>query len=309
MLGVIDVGGGLRDIFGAGIFDWCMEHGVNFDYGIGVSAGSANITSYISRQHGRNISFYADYPQRREYMGWGNFLRHRSFINLQYIYGTLTNEGGENPIIWERFSQDKMPIKIVASNALTGRAHYFDKSDIHHNDFRPIMASCNVPIVDRPFVIDGVPYYDGGICDPVPIDRALSDGCTEFILILTKPRDLIRTSEKDSREAALFLKHKYPKLAAALVNRAVTYNNGVAYAKRLEKEGKCLILAPTDIGNLKTLTIDRDMQMDLYRQGREEAEKIPAFLDRIGFPYQKDADPVLAAQVPVLQSAASRAHH
>ena len=44
-IGVIDVGGGLRGIYAAGVFDWCMAHNVRFDYGIGISAGSANLAS------------------------------------------------------------------------------------------------------------------------------------------------------------------------------------------------------------------------------------------------------------------------
>ena len=55
-IGVIDVGGGLRGIYAAGVFDWCMENDVQFDYGIGISAGSANLASYISGQHGRNYT-------------------------------------------------------------------------------------------------------------------------------------------------------------------------------------------------------------------------------------------------------------
>ena len=35
-IGVIDVGGGLRGIYAAGVFDWCMENDVQFDYGIGI---------------------------------------------------------------------------------------------------------------------------------------------------------------------------------------------------------------------------------------------------------------------------------
>ena len=30
-IGVIDVGGGLRGIYAAGVFDWCLENGVKFD--------------------------------------------------------------------------------------------------------------------------------------------------------------------------------------------------------------------------------------------------------------------------------------
>lgn len=38
-IGVVDVGGGLRDIYGVGIFDFCLDNNLNFDLGIGVSAG------------------------------------------------------------------------------------------------------------------------------------------------------------------------------------------------------------------------------------------------------------------------------
>ena len=66
--GVIDVGGGLRGIYGAGVLDRCLEEGVRFDAGVGVSAGSANIASYLAGQKGRNYQFYAEYSSRKEYM-------------------------------------------------------------------------------------------------------------------------------------------------------------------------------------------------------------------------------------------------
>lgn len=64
-IGVIDVGGGLRGIYAAGVFDWCMDNGVQFDYGIGISAGSANLASYLSSQRGRNYLFYEEYSMRK----------------------------------------------------------------------------------------------------------------------------------------------------------------------------------------------------------------------------------------------------
>ena len=38
--GVIDVGGGLRGSYAVGIFDYCMEHQIYFNLGIGISAGA-----------------------------------------------------------------------------------------------------------------------------------------------------------------------------------------------------------------------------------------------------------------------------
>ena len=57
--GIIDVGGGLRGIYAAGIFDYCMDENIRFDVCIGVSAGSANIASYLAGQCGRNYQFYS----------------------------------------------------------------------------------------------------------------------------------------------------------------------------------------------------------------------------------------------------------
>ena len=89
MTGIVDVGGGLRGIYGAGIFDYCMEQGIHFDYCIGVSAGSANVCSYIAGQKGRNYQFYTDYSFRKGFLYqyglylWGTFeYRWRESVRL-----------------------------------------------------------------------------------------------------------------------------------------------------------------------------------------------------------------------------------
>ena len=48
-----------------GALNRCMEEGVQFDCCIGVSAGSANMCSYVAGQHGRNKPFYQDYSFRK----------------------------------------------------------------------------------------------------------------------------------------------------------------------------------------------------------------------------------------------------
>ena len=65
---VIDMGGGMRGIYAAGVLDRCMEEDIRFDVCIGVSAGSANLASYLSRQAGRNYVFYTQYAMRKRYM-------------------------------------------------------------------------------------------------------------------------------------------------------------------------------------------------------------------------------------------------
>ena len=96
--GVIDVGGGLRGIYAVGIFDYCMDHDIHFDLGIGISAGSANLASFAAGQRGRNHQFYMECAFRKQYMSVGNFILKRSFIDMDYVYGTLSCSNGENPL-------------------------------------------------------------------------------------------------------------------------------------------------------------------------------------------------------------------
>ena len=183
--GIIDVGGGLRGIYGAGVLDRCMEEGMQFDCCIGVSAGSANMSSYVAGQHGRNKPFYQDYSFRKEYMSVGNLVRKHSYLDLEYVYGALSNRGGENPLDYPAVVRSPAEMVIVATEARTGRPRYFTKADLQQDDYRPLMASCCIPVVDQPYFMDGVPYYDGGLADPGPRENAFALGCDRVAVILT----------------------------------------------------------------------------------------------------------------------------
>lgn len=66
-----------------GALDRCMEEGVQFDCCIGVSAGSANMCSYVAGQHGRNKPFYQDYSFRKEYMSVGNLVHKHAYLDAE----------------------------------------------------------------------------------------------------------------------------------------------------------------------------------------------------------------------------------
>lgn len=276
-IGVIDVGGGLRGIYAAGVFDWCLENGVKFDYGIGISAGSANLASNLSGQRGRNYLFYEEYSMRRQYMGAGNMLRSGSFLNLQYIYGTLSNAGCENPLDFEKMSANPMEWYMIATDATTGKPKYFTRSDMHQDDYRVLMASCCIPVACKPIVIDGIPYYDGALGDTIPLKKAFADGCDKVVLILTMPEGTVRADSTD-RKLARVIRRRYPKAAEQLALRAQHYNEGIALAEQLAAEGKVLIIAPDDTCGVKTLTRDQEALKKLYTKGIRDAQAIEAFI-------------------------------
>lgn len=276
-IGVVDVGGGFRGVYAAGVLDCCIHKGIWFDLGIGVSAGSANLASYCARQPLRNYKFYTEYGLRKEYMSAGNYLRTRSYLGLDYIYGTLTNSDGEYPIDYETIMENPMEFLTVTTDALTGKANYIPKNALVRDSYTPFMASSAIPGVCRPVYMDGIPYYDGALGDPVPVAKAFELGCEKVVLILTLPEDTVRTPGKDEKLARR-IRREFPAAAEALANRAHKYNEGVELARQYAAEGKLLIIAPDDTCGVHTLCRDAGKMKSLYEKGCADAEKITPFL-------------------------------
>lgn len=275
---MIDVGGGFRAIFGAGVMDRMMEDGVTVDHCYGVSAGSANMVSFISGQHGRTHKFYTEYAFRKEYASLDNYIKNHNYANLEYVYSTLSNHDGEYPVDYEAFAANPTGFTVIACNAEDGSTKYFDKSDVSYDNFDIMKASSAVPVACEPYVIDGVPYYDGGIADPVPVQKALDDGYDRVVVILTRLKDVLREQKKDIGPAAV-LRRSHPTAAERLLNRSRTYNDEVALAKEYEKDGRVLILAPESLYGLNTLSKSYEGLERMYRAGYAAAEAIPAFLN------------------------------
>ena len=278
MTGIIDVGGGLRGAFGAGVLDRCLEADINFDYCLGVSAGSANLITYIAGQRGRLKSFYEDYSFEKQYMSIGNYFSKGMYINLDYIYSEITNSYGKNPLDFEAIT--KSPKKFVAAvtNAQTSEQEYFYKSDFAYDDFTLLKASCALPILTRqPVLFKNGKYFDGGISDPIPYKKAFDDGCDKLIVCLTLPINYKKSAfPKWLVNSLLF---KYPQVAKAITMSHTLYHNRINEILKLEEQGKVMILYPEDCFGIKTATRNKIGLNKLYQLGYKDAEKIEKFLN------------------------------
>ena len=279
MVGIIDVGGGMRGIYTAGVYDYLLDHHISIDYCLGVSAGSANLVSFLAGQRGRNRRFYTNYANRREYRSLHNFMTTGSYVDVDYIYSTLSDSHGEDPVDYAAFAANSSQYVAVATDAYTGLPRYFTKDDVRPDDFSVVKASCCLPIACRPYRINGVPYFDGGVADPVPYRRALADGCDKLVVLLTRPRDFRRPPLSHPGVARLAL-HHYPKTLEALLQRHLNYNQAVEEVLALEEQGKALLLAPADIDGISTLRRNGLALDRLYGYGYQDGAKLEAFLSR-----------------------------
>lgn len=275
--GIVDVGGGLRGIYAVGVLDYCMDQGIHFDLGIGVSAGSANLASFAAGQRGRNYQFYTEYAFRKQYMSFDNFITKKSYVDMDYVYGTLSCSNGENPLDYPALRDNPMEFLVVATDALTGEPKYFDKRNIKQDDYSVMKASSAIPFVCKPYEVQGRPYYDGALGDPVPVEKAIQLRCDRVVLILTKPEHILRNSKKDEKLAA-GIRKKYPVAADKLCKRAQRYNESVALAQQYSRQGKVLIIAPDDTCGVDTLKKEKESLQRLYQKGYSDGKKIMDYL-------------------------------
>lgn len=210
-------------------------------------------------------------------MGLGLVAKKGEYADLDYIYGGLSNADGENPLDYPAMVASGKQLVVVATDAQSARPVYFTLDDMAQDDYAPVKASSALPLVNKPYPVHGRPCFDGGLADPIPVKKALDAGCEKVVVILTRPRDYYRSPDNDIRFARL-LAGKYPRIAEALANRAGLYNLQLDLAKKYERDGKALIVAPDSIGNMKTLTKDRAAIEGLYAKGLRDAFAIEDFL-------------------------------
>ncbi len=277
MIGYIDVGGGMRGVYGAGVLDRFLDDNIKFSCYVGVSAGSANIISHLGGHRGRTLRFYRDYSHHPEYMGLNNMVKTGSYLNLDYIYSTLTDEGGLDPLNYDVLKENKADFYIVATDTLTGNSHFFDMKSIKRNDCTSIKASCSIPLFCPPRNCGGRMYFDGGVSDPIPVRKAFELGCDKVVVTLTLSKDF-RKKHKFPKWLYPIVVKKYPAIATKLYDMIDKYNEDLEYLIDLERQGKVLILSPDDCCAVTTLKRTKEGIQNLYQKGYEDAFRVKEFL-------------------------------
>ena len=234
-------GGTLRPIFSAGVMDALLDNYITFPYCIGVSAGITNGVSYISKQKGRNLEVVTKYRNDNRYLSYRNFLRCKSIFGLDFVFDEIPN----NLIPFDMDTYRKYPGKVLVgvTNAHTGKTEYLNGKDLD-DKATMLRATCAIPLLFPVIKINGKEYYDGGLCDPIPIKKAIADGNTKHLIVLTQPKGYKKELSKKNILVAKLLNKKYPNLKTPLLNRHNHYNETVKFCEQLENEGKVLILRP-----------------------------------------------------------------
>ncbi len=174
-LGLALSGGGARGFSHPGALKAIEDLGLKPDVISGTSAGAlAGV-------------FYADGYAPEEIIQLFVGREFKEFAELQVpvagIFGTAGFRRFLKKHLRARTFEDLyLPLKVVATNLDEGKSVTFDKGPL----IEPVIASCSIPIVFNPVVIDGANYVDGGLFRNFPVSN-IRGVCDKVIGVNASP--------------------------------------------------------------------------------------------------------------------------
>ena len=279
-------GGGMRGAFTAGIVATLIEEGIDFAHVSGISAGSSNTVNYVSRDAKRAHDTFTTVADSPEFGGFRHWIEGRGMFNVDYLYDEIAQPDGDAPLDLDTFLTNPAEVRNGAFNATRGEEVWFTKDDMRTVEEvgRCVRASSTLPIIMPTVTIDGDTYVDGalGPNGGIPLDAPMRDGYRKFFVVLTRPRDFVKTPTKPGVCSALRLAFpRLPSIAEAVARRTVAYNAARRKLFQLEEQGRALIVTPGDLGTDK-MEMNVDRLEDAYDAGvvraRADLPRWEAFL-------------------------------
>lgn len=279
-------GGGMRGAFTAGIVATLIEEGIDFPHVSGISAGSSNTVNYVSRDAKRAHDTFTTVADSPEFGGFRHWIEGRGMFNVDYLYDEIAQPDGDAPLDLDTFLANPAQVRIGAFNATRGEEVWFTKDDMRTVEEvgRCVRASSTLPIIMPTVTIDGDTYVDGalGPNGGIPLDAPMRDGYRKFFVVLTRPRDFVKTPTKPGVCSALRLAFpRLPSIAEAVARRTVAYNAARRKLFQLEEQGRALIVTPGDLG-IDKMEMNVDRLEDAYDAGvvraRADLPRWEAFL-------------------------------
>lgn len=271
-------GGTFRTVYTAGVLDYFLEQQLHMPYVVGISAGAISACSYVSKQQERTFRVIANFRNDKRYIGFQNFFtKNRSYFGLDFSYDVIPNK--IDRFDWQTFQQYEGDVLFGVTNAYTGEVEYVNGKEMDVT-CQMLRATCAIPLLFPEIKLNGIPYYDGGLSEPIPIRKAELDGHDKHVIILTQPKGYEKKQDKKSKWVTKLFDKKYPQLAMQMRQRAERYNETLRYIDQLEKQGKAFVFRPTfAVSSFEKDRVQLKRNYDMgYTLAKERFDELQAFL-------------------------------
>ncbi|GAB3960695.1 patatin-like phospholipase family protein [Spirosoma harenae] len=158
-IGLVLSGGGARGIAHLGVIKALQEMGIRFDQIAGTSAGAITgaliAQGYSPDESLKIIESSAFVRHIRPAWNRMGLLRLDTIVDIYKKY-----------IPHDTFEELQIPLHVVAVDLNAGEQVVFDQGEL----IRPVLASCCLPGIFEPMLINKRQFVDGGVLNNLPVD-------------------------------------------------------------------------------------------------------------------------------------------
>ena len=184
-IGLIVEGGAMRGVISCAALQGLEELGMTqvFDEVYAASAGAVNAAYFLAGQASYATTIYYQKVNTTRFI---RRLWHRQVVDLDELFETIV--GRERPLRVEKVLVSRSQFFIVVADAITGESFLAHAQSSAVPVLTLLKASSAMPLLYNGLVdIEGRQCFDGGLINPLPIMDAIENGCTDLLVLLTRP--------------------------------------------------------------------------------------------------------------------------
>ena len=177
-------GGGLLGAAEVGMLQALTDRAVRPELVLGSSVGAINGAAFAADPSAETVARLAELWSE---LGTADVFASSLFGQLRTLARSRTHLHSNDRLraLVDRHAAGRsiedlaVPFQCVAASIERGRGHWFDRGPLTD----AVLASCAVPGLLPPVLIDGEHYLDGGLVDSLPLGRAVALGATTIFVL------------------------------------------------------------------------------------------------------------------------------
>jgi predicted patatin/cPLA2 family phospholipase len=191
-LGLVIEGGGMRGVISASALLALEALGMTqvFDAVYGTSAGAMNGAYFLAGQAGYGLTIYYQDISNTRFI---NPLRLGKVVDIDYLFDRVITQ--LKPLNVARLLASPAELFVAITEVYTAKCVLANAKQSQEDLLTILKASTALPVMyNRVVVVGGRPCIDGGITNHIPLQEAIAAGCTDLMVLLTRPAHFVETS-------------------------------------------------------------------------------------------------------------------
>jgi predicted patatin/cPLA2 family phospholipase len=188
-LALVVEGGAMRGVFSAGVDVGLEELGLTrvFDEVYAASAGAINAAYFLAGQAAYGATIYYEDINNRQFI---DFRRFRKVLDVDFLFDRILTRQKALDVAGVLASPSRFMISLT--DAATGEGLFVRAQKEAPSVIEALKASAAHPLLYGPRIsIEGRECFDGGFANPLPVETAIANGCTDVLVVLTRPASFV----------------------------------------------------------------------------------------------------------------------